>query len=764
MRRWGGLLLFWLLFAPVILAAVDQTEIPVTLRAEKLRYYDNSSLVEALGSVEVEFSNAKIKADSLIMDTATDVATAEGNVRLFSRDYDATADQMVYNISSESFVFLGFKSKNRPKNIKGELYISAKQLTDYDQVMRGEQGTITTCGADKPHFSQGAQAMTYYPDDHAEGANSLTYVGRLPVMWLPYIRYEMKKPMQKMFNFGHNDVEGDFVKTAWAWPAGLLLIDLMEKKGIGLGNEYKFNNQNYGLGRLYLYQVNEKDTGLSDWVFRLDDEKMLNEKTKLKFSQRYTSIYQIPSGRLDQTALSLNVSYADKDKRSINMETLDDRLGNLKRYTLQFNQQMGGTFLTYGANYDYAKTAPLWMRGSQTLGWRQALLNNRVNFSFNSTYNHSTAYAGDSGQERVAPAVEFTGAENWFNWRYSQNWFIDLRQYLSPGIARYESTEKQPEIEINPRAIDFKLFSLASSFGFGNYREVKTLPQLGIMRDFTASRFKIGLNAPKSLPAGPGTTLSLGAGLDQQLYSPGDQLYAYRENAGLTTDLGGWFRNELAYRKGSTDGNSPFFFDKLNTTFHEATEKITFYRGNQFRWSFTGGRNWQTNKWYDLMTYLSVTPHKNLRWALDSGWDIENTKYKDLVTSLGLVPSDIFALSLALRHDLNLGEVRSASALYDLYFMKGAPNQMHVTLSQVYDTSSRELKLRDIAIVKDLHCWEMRYAYSDYRKEFSFTFRLKAMPDEPFGYASGRGFYFEGFQEAEKQLKNLKMEGEIRRY
>jgi len=57
-------------------------------------------------------------------------------------------------------------------------------------------------------------------------------------------------------------------------------------------------------------------------------------------------------------------------------------------------------------------------------------------------------------------------------------------------------------------------------------------------------------------------------------------------------------------------------------------------------------------------------------------------------------------------------------------------------------------------VVKDLHCWEVKYTYSDYRKEFSLIFTLKALPNEPIGYATGRGFYYEGFDKAlDKEIK-----------
>ena len=54
--------------------------------------------------------------------------------------------------------------------------------------------------------------------------------------------------------------------------------------------------------------------------------------------------------------------------------------------------------------------------------------------------------------------------------------------------------------------------------------------------------------------------------------------------------------------------------------------------------------------------------------------------------------------------------------------------------------------MRDLMIVKNLHCWEMKYAYSDWLKEWRVTFTLKAFPEVPVGWGAGdRGSFFEGF-------------------
>jgi hypothetical protein len=110
---------------------------------------------------------------------------------------------------------------------------------------------------------------------------------------------------------------------------------------------------------------------------------------------------------------------------------------------------------------------------------------------------------------------------------------------------------------------------------------------------------------------------------------------------------------------------------------------------------------------------------------------------------------------------MNQGQLRYGNVLYNLVLLPGEPNQTSLRVGQVYDPAEKDFKVRDIMVTRDLHCWEMKFTYSDYRKEFSFSFNLKAMPGEPVGFAPGRGFYYDGF---ERELGKLNPEGAVTRY
>ena len=736
-------------------------EIPVNIKAQTLKFIEGTDLVVASGEVEVRLKNITINADFLQMDSASGVATAEGNVLLTTTGYSAAGQHLVYDSSSEVTCFSGYKSAFSTTKMKGNVYLTADQLIDKGSVRIGKTGSLTTCGNEDRHFYVVADKIELYPNDKLIGHNCTMYIGKMPGLWLPWLYYDLSSTQRRNWSFGHNNVEGDYIKSSWAYPLGILYLDYMQNKGWGLGTESLYTLAALGGGSLYLYTLNEADTGSPAWVSRIKHNKKIDKNTNLAINHEYKNMYLIPSGRVDQTSFGLHLGHKSKKRWNWRLNSLDNRLGYLQKYSTSFDYTKGNTSTGYSFNYDALKKSPKWVKLSQRLTHRQKLFNNKVSLSSRIDYSKNIASEGAIGDEILEPWLELRGQEKNFSWRYTQNWYFDPDGNAYTADSNRQYLLKQPEIEISPKSQYLYGFRLNSTLGYGQYREVRYVSQLGGIRDYTAQRVKLGLNTSRNYRLGWGTTMNVGAGLDQHVYSPGDQMFAYRENLGFNTSLFGFFKNNINYKRGMSDGNTPFLFDKLGTRYNNINEKMTLYYLSKVVFDVTGGYNNITSKWFNAMGNLRIRPNNQIYWNLRSGWDLENKRYKDFVNTLTYKPVSFFNTSLSSVSDLNNGDLKSASALYDLYLLHKQPNQWHWRFSQVLDRSSGQFRVRDIMLVKDLHCWELKYTYSDYRKEFSLVFSLKAMPDEPVGMSTGRGFYIESF---EKRLKEITPKDTIRRY
>lgn len=748
-------LLFFLLIIISATPALAEDEIPVNIKADKLKYIEDSSIVTASGSVEVVLERVTIKADSLAIDTKTNIVTAEGNVRMTGLEYGAEAAAVTYTMSNETAAFRGFKSKVSPSNMRGNLYLKADEIDDAKNKMTGKEGKATTCDYANPHYFTAGRRIEYYPEDKIIGYWVTFYIMDVPVFWTPYFYYDLKQKNKRNWTFGHNEVEGNFVKTAWDYKNGQIFLDEMEKKSFGQGLTYNYGKNNYD-GVLYLYHIEEADTHISDWVAKLNHNIGLTDKTKLGFAYALSKIYQVPAGRLDQSTYNLSFNHSSDKTLTMNLNALDNRIGNAEHLDFSTRFAKNPYDTSYSINIDQGKNEPRYIRTTQRLSHTQTLLSNKTRLNFNAAYYRNIQFAGEYGDERLEPYVEILHSEANYRIKFYENWRLDLDRDLYRGDESEQYMEAQPEIGLDFNPLDLKIFNLSSSFGYGWYHEIKYAPSINKNRDYATGRYKATLNASKSIPLALGTTLGFGFGLDQFLYDPGDAMNAFREDLGLYSQGYNFFRNDLKYTRGISDGNSPFFFDKFSTRYNNLRDTLTFYHQDKFNWVNTGGYNYDTNKYFNYETGLTLRPVKPVDLNFRSGFDIENQKYLDLSSAVRVRPWEKLSVDLNLVNDMNLGGLKQGNCLLDLETAdeKDWGNHWHFKYGYVYDTASQNFLLKDIMIKKDLHCWDVTYTYSDYRKEFTLVFTLKAFPGDPIGYGQGRGFYFDSFEKALKSETN----------
>ena len=716
-----------------------------------LKYIENSSIIEALGSVEVKFKEVVIFADKLILDSKTNIVTAEGNVKMKGADYNALSSSVTYSIDDDNASYNNFKTTVYPENIKGPLFLSADYIDDNKADMVGEEGTVTTCNYKDPHYFTAAQKIEYYPNDRIIGHNVTFYVKDIPVFWSPYMIYDLKQKRRRNWSFGHNEVEGNFIKTSWGYPDGQIFLDEMEKKSFGQGFTYEYKKENYN-GDIYVYHIEEADTHLSDYVIKFEHAIQLSPSTKIGLNHSSTTIYQIPTGRLNQSTYSIALNHkSDKTLNSL-LNVYDYRQANQEILNFQTNYAKETLSSSYALNMNQNKTAPRNINIAEKLFHQQNIFGDKTRLTLNADYQNFIKNAGEYGNELLTPKVEISHIEDFYNIQYIENWHMDLDRNLYAKDNNDTYVESQPELIINFNPVDLNLFNLSTSVNYGRFHEIAYVPSLQINRDYTTTRYKTSFNANKLIILGS-TTFNINAGLDQFLYEPGDALNSFRESYGLNSQGFDFLKNETNYRRGISDGNSPFFFDKASTKYNDLKDILTFYHLDKFEWKNECGYNYETQKYFNYDTNLNLKPIEplNLNWR--SGFNIETQKYLELISTATLNLKDKLSVEFSSVNDLNIGGFKQGSCLINLETQdeNNWQNHWNFRLGFVYDNLSKYFMLRDLMIIKDLHCWEVKYTYSDYKKEYAIMFTLKALPNEPFGYTEGRGFYFDSFEKALKE-------------
>ncbi len=744
------------IFIFIILTSSSYAEdILVNLKAKNLKYDEERKLITATQSVEARIRDLLVKADIMYVDVATKVATAEGNVIIMKDEYYADCTYLTYDVSEEVAYLYHFSSILTPPEIKGKLFIKSETVQDRREYKSGREGASTTCDYEEPHYSVTAKTFVYYPGDKFVGFSCTFYIGRIPVFWVPVWIFNLKsRKASPMPIIGHNEVEGDFIKSAFDYfinpdASGTLYLDQMSKKGVGIGVGHDYRISKKQDGTFYVYHVYEKDTGKDDWVTKINHNIKLDKNTNLNLFHNYSNIYLIPYGRADMTNSKFDLSHkSDLRKFNIGFNMLDDRYGFYEKYDFRLDHSYNKFDTSYLLSTTSGKKYPVWRRMQQRLSHSQPLISQKWTLSTVINYYKNTPDETKPSDELLEPQLDIVDREDLYTLRVFSNWHIDLDCDLYKGDEGDRYLERLPEVTLTLKPYEFPIFSLSPEFAYAKFHEAEYVPQISKVRHFTGDRYKMSLTANKTLPLVLGTTLNLMSGIDQFAYDAGDQRYAYRERIGVGTELWGFFRNGIDYNRGISEGNTPFFFDNYGNNYQNVKETATFYYLDKITWINDCGYNFQIKKYYDYTTRLAIMPSDRFYLNMSSGYSIENKCYLDLVNSLRVIPLKGYATATAdfsSSHDLNNGTLRSASDLIDLQVGEDWFEKWHFRVGHVYDFFTKQYLMREFMVVKDLHCWEVKVTYSDYKKEYRLVFTLKAFPEQPIGWATYEGFYFEGF-------------------
>lgn len=743
-------------------------EVPVRVKAENLKFDHETGVITAAGSVEIFFEGITIESDTARIDINSNIATAEGNVKIRQSDYDISSAQITYDISSETSVVMKLRTVFYPSDIKSNIYIAANKLRDMPDVKMGEYGTITTCDYEEPHYHVNARWFDYYPDDKLVGYWVVLYVGTVPTPLLtPYYVYNIKKKRSPYnFSVGENEVEGKFLKTSFDYfinnsAYGVFLFDTTQKKGPGYGIQHEYILDPANRGTLYLYGMDEKDTKLNDYVVKWGHTTSLDQYSKLSLSHSSAFIYQVPAGRKYDTASSFNYSRdTGPHKLSYGYNVSENKYTFLNSESFNINNRYG----TYNTGFNWDSSRQLigqkWKSVHERFYHEQSLFTDDAALSVNLNYSSYAADEGVIADEKLEPRIDMTYKGSFYSLKLTQSWYVDLDERRYRGDDNYEYLERLPEATVTFNPINLYVCSLNLSLGAARFHEAKYISTYSRMRNITTNRYMLGAAVSRTDNLPLGTTLTLGMGINQYSYDLGDQRYQFSESAKMVTNLWGFFTNSTGWGRARCEGNTPFLFDNLGSRYNFINDTITLYYLDKVTFDISAGYNYMNSTYDDAMANLRITPDERLSFQASAGWSIENQRYRDLITSVTVTPFPKFVNTASMQYDMNTGTILSANSLVDLEIGDSWENRWHFKMGHSYDFTLDRYMLRDLGVVKDLHCWEAVFTYNDFRKEYRFGMTLKAFPAYPLSYVAGEaGNYFDSF------MNNMHFEQESpRRY
>ena len=235
---------------------------PVELKGDKVSFNNKENKFEAEGNVVVSRGNTRIFADAMQFYRQEKIAIAEGNIIVENIKGTISGDKMTYNLESQTGNFTNARVSMDPYYGKGTIISKVGP-----EKMNIQDGYLTTCDHDKPHFRLQAANITVEPGKQAQARGMKMFVGPVPIMYLPrYTQSLVDRHPRYSLTPGYSKSFGFYVLQAWRYDFnekvnGVFHADLYDRKGAGVGGDLNYKTIGYGEGAVRTYYINEYDIG-----------------------------------------------------------------------------------------------------------------------------------------------------------------------------------------------------------------------------------------------------------------------------------------------------------------------------------------------------------------------------------------------------------------------------------------------------------------------------------------------------------------------
>ena len=355
----------------------------IVVDGDKVEYLQEEGRITAEGNVDIKYGDISFRCDKITIDTRSKIALCEGNVRIEHPNGILEGDHIRYDISKKEGEIVGADLKAFPWFATAE---ETGKVGPNEYVLKN--GYITTCDEDEPHYNLKAKEIRVFPNDKIIAKNVVYYLGKVPVLWIPYYyqpNIELKAKVQ--FIPGVTSDWGYFLLSSWRMQIkGNTKVDIVSdyrtKKGFAFGANLYYDLDDTGIkglgtGLLRGYFIDQngfstydpsefRDEGTKQkwrrriqWKHRIDfDEETvgivefnkLSDEYVLKdyFYNEFEENNPVPPNYISVINSKSNYSFSlEANKRFNDFYTVTQRLPEVKLDI--FNQRLWDTPLYYGS-------------------------------------------------------------------------------------------------------------------------------------------------------------------------------------------------------------------------------------------------------------------------------------------------------------------------------------------------------------------------------------------------------------------------------
>ncbi len=689
----------------------------------ELIYLGEQKLIISEKPVRLSYGKFSVVGDRLVIDSNKNLATLTGKLTVKSGDQNLSGRTLTYDLDSGVWQLFDLEKTFPPEFFPNQsviepIYVRGQKITGDQGRVTGTDFSVSSCN--RGHYYILSREVRFYRDKEDEPTrivlrrNSIYVLGKR-IVPLPVFSVNLNSGISRRVplqpTFGQNAYDGVFVKSTYSLAANAkrtdnLLIDLLQKRGLGLG----FNRElASGAGVFYLYALTGKSGGrqIDSRVNRIwKISKPLTATLNFQSTQNSSAGFTGSSRTGD-----LNFSYEKPNIQSsllLRSGQSDGSGSSFKDFgvTLQHRQTIGkfsvdaGTVYStnsFGAGND-SKT----MDNTVLLNWRQKRLD-----LFLRAENHD----------------DLTGTNQ-------RNGAYQLERLPEFGFVTDTARTKIPF---------FSKFAPGNlALGFGEFNE----PSSGQKLSRTAFTYNFNPRTFTLLKRGTFKSELTAVGrFEQAFYSNDTARYNYDTFLNFNTELGR-ASVRLNYIKQQFRGFTPFQFDFLFPS--QSIDGTLAYRiADKFEFELTGGQDLENKVARDIVTQIRFRPRKTIFLSFGANYSRETSQFGDLVSNLHYERPDKRFLQgtvdLGVRYSAQSNKLSRINAAADMAITK----KTHIQALGSYNGFSSTFDFAQIRLTRDLHCFNLYATFDQQRKEIRFDLALKAFPffDTRFGRNdTGTGF------------------------
>ncbi|MFH1644831.1 MAG: hypothetical protein ABIB11_00260, partial [Candidatus Omnitrophota bacterium] len=239
--------------------AFSEVDSPIECNGDEIEYFEADKKIVASGNVLVTYKDMRLTCDEVMVWPRIKKAHAEGNVKLVQGASVFEGDSVDYDFLNNIGSVLNVKAQAEPWYAAG-----VKASRDGKESYKIEKSYLTTCDLEEPHWRITTKRVLIYPDKKVTAQNAVVWIGKVPVMWIPYYSHPLDDDRPHVAVIpGHDSEWGNYLLTAWRYnlspnQKGYIRMDYRERKDFASGIDHYYESDWFGKGVINGYYMNER--------------------------------------------------------------------------------------------------------------------------------------------------------------------------------------------------------------------------------------------------------------------------------------------------------------------------------------------------------------------------------------------------------------------------------------------------------------------------------------------------------------------------